>query len=62
VVAFLRFESQFEYSTETTETTVTQESGENGNNIYQSGDHATYNEGGELNGEAGDQVEDDKDN
>ena len=44
------------------ETTVTQESGENGNNIYQSGDHATYNEGGELNGEAGDQVEDNKDN
>ena len=62
VLSFLWFESQYEYSMETTETTITQESGENGNNIYQSGDHATYNEGGEMNGEADNQDEDNEEN
>lgn len=64
VLSFLWFESQFEYeTTETTETTVYQDTGEgSGNNVYQAGEHATYNEGGELNGEAGDQNQDYEEN
>lgn len=51
VLSFLWFESQFEY--ESTQTTISQDTGEgSGNNIYQSGEHATYNEGGDLNGKA----------
>lgn len=64
VFSFLKFESQFEYeTTETTETTVYQDTGEgSGNNVYQAGEHATYNEGGETNGEAGDQKQDYEEN
>lgn len=64
VFSFLKFESQFEYeTTETTETTVYQDTGEgSGNNVYQAGEHATYNEGGEMNGEAGDQKQDYEEN
>ncbi len=59
VLSFLKFESQFEYeTTETTETTVYQDTGDGaGNNIYQAGEYATYNEGGELNGKASNQNE-----
>lgn len=59
---FFYRESQFEYeASETNETTtVYQDTGEGaGNNIYQAGEYATYNEGGELNGEAGDQDNED---
>lgn len=64
VLSFLKFESQFEYeTTETTETTVYQDTGEgSGNNVYQAGEHATYNEGGEMNCEAGDQKQDYEEN
>ena len=43
---FVWYESQMEYEeTTTTTTTVEQDTGEgNGNNIYQSGEHANYNE------------------
>lgn len=61
VISFLYYESQFEYDVETNETTVTQNSGEGeGNNIYQSGEHATYNEGGEMNGDASNKGEENK--
>ena len=46
VIAFLAYESQWEYAVEssTTETTVTQEQCENdGSNVFQTGEHATYN-------------------
>ena len=46
VISFLVYEHQWEYAVEssTTETTVTQEQCENcGNNISQTGEHATYN-------------------
>ena len=56
VVSFVWLWNQYDYAEESTETTVYQETGEGtGNNVYQAGEHATYNEGGELNGEAGDQ-------
>ena len=45
VGAFLWYESQWEYTTETT--TITQDTGEGyGNNAYQSGEHAVYDESG----------------
>lgn len=46
---FLWRESQWDYTEDiTTTTTVEQDAGEGeGNNIYQSGEQATYNEGGE---------------
>lgn len=45
VGAFLWYESQWEYTTETT--TITQDTGEGyGNNVYQSGEHAVYDESG----------------
>ncbi len=46
---FVWYESQFEISDViTTTTTVDQDTGEgNGNNIYQAGERATYNEGGD---------------
>lgn len=45
VTAFLYYESQFTTTVETVTTTVTQDTGEGqGNNIYQSGESATYNE------------------
>lgn len=49
VVGFLIWDSQFEYieGTTTTETEITQETSGDGNNVYQAGEHATYNEGGE---------------
>ena len=46
VIAFLIYESQWEYAVEgySTETTVTQEQCENGgSNVFQTGEHATYN-------------------
>ena len=46
VISFLVYESQWEYAVEssTTETTVAQEQYENsGNNVFQTGEHATYN-------------------
>lgn len=46
VIAFLIYESQWEYAVEssTTETTVTQEQSENGgDNVFQTGEYATYN-------------------
>lgn len=46
VISFLVYESQWEYTVEssTTETTVTKEQCENcGNNVFQTGEHATYN-------------------
>jgi len=46
VVGFLIWDSQFEYET-TTETEVTQETSGEGNNVYQAGQNATYNEGGD---------------
>lgn len=49
VGGFLWYESQWEYvTTETvTTTTVEQDTGEGtGNNVYQSGENATYSEGG----------------
>lgn len=49
IILFYVRESQFEYVGTTTETTtVYQETGEGkGNNVYQAGEHATYNEGGD---------------
>ena len=49
---FIWYESQFEEvagtTTTTTTTTVEQDTGEgNGNNIYQAGEYANYNEAGE---------------
>lgn len=45
VGAFLWYESQWGYTTETT--TITQDTGEGyGNNVYQSGEHAVYDESG----------------
>lgn len=45
---FLWRESQWDYTENVTTTTVEQDAGEGeGNNIYQSGEQATYNEGGE---------------
>lgn len=45
VTALLYYESQFTTTVETVTTTVTQDTGEGqGNNIYQSGESATYNE------------------
>ena len=45
VGSFLWYESQWEYTTTDTETTITQDTGEgNGNNVYQSGENATYHE------------------
>lgn len=45
---FFWYESQFETETTTTTTTVEQDTGEgSGNNIYQSGEQAQYNEGGD---------------
>lgn len=39
--------AEMEVKTETTTTTIEQDTGEgNGNNVYQSGESATYNEGG----------------
>ena len=39
--------AEMEVTTETTTTTIEQDTGEgNGNNVYQSGESATYNEGG----------------
>lgn len=46
VISFLVYESQWEYAVEssTTETTATQEQCENGvDNVFQTGEHATYN-------------------
>lgn len=46
VIAFLAYESQWEYAVEssTTETTVTQEQCEDdGSNVFQTGEHTTYN-------------------
>lgn len=50
VGGFLWYESQWEYvdsgSTTTTTTTITQDTGEGtGNNVYQEGENATYNQG-----------------
>lgn len=64
---FFEYESQFEYEVEkevtTTTTTVSQDTGEGeGNNVYQAGEYATYNEGGDKNGEANYNNENDKDN
>lgn len=57
VLSLLWFESQFEY--ESTQTTISQDTGEgSGNNIYQSGEHATYNEGGDFDGKAGNNYQD----
>ena len=39
-------ESQFEYEDTIERSVITQENND-GNNVYQPGDHATYNEGGE---------------
>lgn len=49
VIGFLIWDSQFEYidGATTTETEVTQETSGDGNNVYQAGEYATYNEGGE---------------
>lgn len=45
VTAFLYYESQFTTTVETVTTTVTQDTGEGqGNNVYQAGESATYNE------------------
>lgn len=46
---FFWYESQFEtVDTVTETTTVEQDAGEgNGNNVYQAGEHAQYNEGGD---------------
>ena len=45
VTAFFYYESQFTTTVDTVTTTVTQDTGEGqGNNIYQSGESATYNE------------------
>lgn len=45
VGAFLWYESQWEYTTETT--TITQDTDEGyGDNVYQSGEHAVYDESG----------------
>ena len=55
VVSFVWLWNQYDYVEETSETTVYQDTGDGiGNNVYQAGEHATYNEGGELDGEAGD--------
>lgn len=45
VIAFLIYEAQWEYTdSAVTETTVTQEQCENGgSNVFQTGEHATYN-------------------
>lgn len=45
---FIWYESQMEYVETTTTTTVEQDTGEGeGNNVYQAGEHATYNEEGD---------------
>lgn len=51
ILSFVYYESQFDVtSTETL--TVTQDTGEgSGNNVYQAGEHASYNQGGDMNGE-----------
>lgn len=47
VGGFLWYESQWDYTTTTTETTtITQDTGEGtGNNVYQAGENATYQQG-----------------
>lgn len=51
VGGFLWYESQWEKAE--TVTTITQDTGEgSGNNVYQSGESATYNEGGDKDGQA----------
>lgn len=46
--AFLWYESNQEYVETTTTTTIEQDTGSGeGNNIYQSGEHANYNEDGD---------------
>lgn len=45
---FVWYESQFEITETTTTTTVEQDTGEgSGNNVYQAGEHAQYQEGGD---------------
>ena len=45
---FFWYESQFEVTdTVTTETTTVDQEAEEGNNVYQAGEHAQYNEGGD---------------
>lgn len=45
---FFWYESQFEVTdTATTETTTVDQEAEEGNNVYQAGEHAQYNEGGD---------------
>lgn len=50
VGGFLWYESQFQWvDTETTTTTITQDTGEGtGNNVYQEGENAVYNQGEEV--------------
>lgn len=50
VGGFLWYESQFQWvDTETTTTTITQDTGEGtGNNVYQEGENAVYNQGKEV--------------
>lgn len=48
VSLFFWYESQFETTETLTTTTVEQDTGEGtGNNVYQSGEHAQYTEGGD---------------
>ncbi len=48
VAIFVWYESQFETTETTTTTTVEQDTGEGeGNNVYQAGEHAQYQEGGD---------------
>lgn len=49
--AFLWYESQWE-RTETVTTVIQDTEDGGGNNVYQSGESATYNEGGDSNGQA----------
>lgn len=53
VCIFIWYEHQMEDVVTTTTTTIEQDTGSgSGNNIYQSGEHANYNEGGENDAEA----------
>lgn len=46
VIAHFVYESQFETVETTEETTTVQQENDVGNNVYQPGEYATYNEGG----------------
>lgn len=47
VIAHFVYESQFETVDTAEEVTTVQQENDTGNNVYQPGDHAVYNEGGE---------------